>query len=66
MTNICIKVLTHKDYRVIFGVSEKTAKTWIAEDRRKVGSKRITDHHLKYLYGVTIDPQEGNNGVKKG
>ncbi|MEZ2445926.1 hypothetical protein AB6805_29630 [Chitinophaga sp. RCC_12] len=66
MTPIRINVLTHKDYRVIFGVSEKTAKTWISQDRKKLGIKRITDHHLKTLYGISLEPERGELGVKKG
>lgn len=47
-----IKILTYKDYQVIFSISCKTAKLWIAEDRRKLGFRRITEHHLKTLYGI--------------
>ncbi|SEW50633.1 hypothetical protein [Chitinophaga arvensicola] len=66
MTNISIKVLTHKDYRAIFGISIKTAKTWISEDRKKIGSKRITDHHLKHLYGLSLEPERVEIGAKRG
>lgn len=54
MKQLTIKILTYKDYIRIFSISEKTAKTWIAEDRRKVGFKRITEYHVKELYGVSL------------
>ncbi len=58
---ISFKVLTHKDYMAIFNICEKTAKRWIAEDRRRIESKRITDYHLQKLYGISWDPPTGNN-----
>ncbi len=61
-----IKLLTYKDYQRLFAVCQKTAKRMIAEDRKELKLRRITQYHLHDLYGVPIELIEGNNRAKNG
>lgn len=46
------KKLTYKDYMSIFDISCCTARRWISEDRREIGSKRLTIAHIRAKYGL--------------
>jgi hypothetical protein len=46
------KRLIYKDYMQLFSICSSTARKWIAEDRKKVGNKRLTFAHIRDMYGL--------------
>lgn len=61
---IDFQVITARYYRLVFGCSYKTARSWYQQDLEMLNRKRLTVAQFNFLYG-TCEPVQNSTKIGK-